>query len=646
MQFNEKLKKLRAQKGVSQAELAKGIFVSRSAVAKWENGLGLPSEESLKALAEYFGVSTSELKSDPIHEEIIIQKNGTVSKLKIVIIILSVLFAIITILSAVFISLGVDKPVVHPGFEPVYIPEGRGLIFETEKDRTQFGDIKNYDDGELGAGKQFAPNRTFILSNNKLEMALPKLVREIAVQETASYKYENVKYDALTFYATQDEAFWIYQSDNNVWAGTSTAVAEFTAYVNIKYGDEHISIKIVKVPTSVQSVNIALSDKSQEIGLTESKYLNIDINPYNATYIDFSYTIEKIERPNGSLYEGDLSQYAEIKQESFCQYILSTTKDIELNSKIYVSATTDVENVKSNILIIEVVRIKIDNISWENWFDYLTAGTSRIIDRRDFSFSPASATANVLNEKPKLTLLTPEIATLETYENGWILTASSEYAAVNEYIKLKVSTPEGYNWVLDVLIEAIPIESMKIYNANTDVELADTTYLTRESTLQFKSVVYPENASIDKVTYHFGSKNTTNPSAYIDISDDGLLTVYNHAPLGMEIWLAITSGGESSKMYKLIIQPRQLEQITISCETDLAVIGETFRFSVFYTPEKFDITSSSVYKLVEPVEGVYISANMIYVSPDATVGSRFQVVVCINGVESNILEFTIVESSQ
>ena len=60
MQFNERLKELRLKKGISQAELAKAIFVSRSAVAKWENGLGLPSETSLNLLAEYFSISKEE----------------------------------------------------------------------------------------------------------------------------------------------------------------------------------------------------------------------------------------------------------------------------------------------------------------------------------------------------------------------------------------------------------------------------------------------------------------------------------------------------------------------------------------------------------------------------------------------------------
>ena len=47
MEFCDKLKELRAEKGVSQTKLAADIHISRSAVAKWENGLGLPNDESL-----------------------------------------------------------------------------------------------------------------------------------------------------------------------------------------------------------------------------------------------------------------------------------------------------------------------------------------------------------------------------------------------------------------------------------------------------------------------------------------------------------------------------------------------------------------------------------------------------------------------
>lgn len=80
MEFGRKLKKLRLEKGVSQQKLADMIFVSRSAVAKWENGLGLPSEESLAALAKFFGVPQAFFQTDR-PEEIVIEKNRKIKKI-------------------------------------------------------------------------------------------------------------------------------------------------------------------------------------------------------------------------------------------------------------------------------------------------------------------------------------------------------------------------------------------------------------------------------------------------------------------------------------------------------------------------------------------------------------------------------------
>jgi transcriptional regulator with XRE-family HTH domain len=64
MTFSEKLKQLRSEKGVSQTKLAADIHISSSAVAKWENGLGMPSEASLQLLSEYFGVTVEELNRE------------------------------------------------------------------------------------------------------------------------------------------------------------------------------------------------------------------------------------------------------------------------------------------------------------------------------------------------------------------------------------------------------------------------------------------------------------------------------------------------------------------------------------------------------------------------------------------------------
>ena len=82
MQFHERLKEYRKKQGLTQNELAEKLHVSRSAVAKWENGLGLPSDDSLDEIVALFGVDCSNLLSDRETETIIVEKNGKLSRQK------------------------------------------------------------------------------------------------------------------------------------------------------------------------------------------------------------------------------------------------------------------------------------------------------------------------------------------------------------------------------------------------------------------------------------------------------------------------------------------------------------------------------------------------------------------------------------
>lgn len=63
MEFNEKLKELRSSRGLTQEELAEALFVSRTAVSKWESGRGYPSIDSLKEISTFFSVTIDELLS-------------------------------------------------------------------------------------------------------------------------------------------------------------------------------------------------------------------------------------------------------------------------------------------------------------------------------------------------------------------------------------------------------------------------------------------------------------------------------------------------------------------------------------------------------------------------------------------------------
>ena len=61
MEFSEKLQELRKSRSLTQEELAEALFVSRTAISKWEFGRGYPSIESLKEISRYFSVTIDDL---------------------------------------------------------------------------------------------------------------------------------------------------------------------------------------------------------------------------------------------------------------------------------------------------------------------------------------------------------------------------------------------------------------------------------------------------------------------------------------------------------------------------------------------------------------------------------------------------------
>lgn len=63
MEFNEKLQDLRKKKGLTQEELAELLYVSRTAISKWESGRGYPCIDSIKEISKFFSVTIDELLS-------------------------------------------------------------------------------------------------------------------------------------------------------------------------------------------------------------------------------------------------------------------------------------------------------------------------------------------------------------------------------------------------------------------------------------------------------------------------------------------------------------------------------------------------------------------------------------------------------
>ena len=59
--FEEIVRQLRLERGLSQVQLAKELHVTKQTVSNWENGNIVPSVELLLKISRYFSVSTDYL---------------------------------------------------------------------------------------------------------------------------------------------------------------------------------------------------------------------------------------------------------------------------------------------------------------------------------------------------------------------------------------------------------------------------------------------------------------------------------------------------------------------------------------------------------------------------------------------------------
>ena len=116
MEFSEKLQELRKKKNLTQEELANALFVSRTAISKWESGRGYPNIDSLREISRYFSVSIDELICpDEIVSAAVSEKKEFVSRyISLICSALDILLVILFIIPA--FGNGSDTPVTVPLF--------------------------------------------------------------------------------------------------------------------------------------------------------------------------------------------------------------------------------------------------------------------------------------------------------------------------------------------------------------------------------------------------------------------------------------------------------------------------------------------------------------------------------------------------
>lgn len=104
-EFSEILRELRTSNNLSQEGLGQIVHVSRSSIAKYENGLGLPSEEVIQALCDYFKVNKDYLFPKEHVESLITEKNIIINKQKKRLFFITLFLSLLVITLLIFISI-------------------------------------------------------------------------------------------------------------------------------------------------------------------------------------------------------------------------------------------------------------------------------------------------------------------------------------------------------------------------------------------------------------------------------------------------------------------------------------------------------------------------------------------------------------
>lgn len=507
--------------------------------------------------------------------------------------------------------------------------------------------IKNIDaiiaqlDSVIEKGDSYDPTRTFVFENDESIITIPDIYIRTIDLTTGEITYEIVDESELIF-INQEQVYnigyEIYQNDRQMPAIDNRLNIRVDS-MNEEIAQLYLPVRVIKEPIPVESLALSAGDNSNTIGLTESKYLNVEIYPDNASYKNYDYKIDKIVKPDGTVYQGDLDLYAYIDNGE-----LFTTEDIAIGSQIYITAETLPNNiiettVQSNILIIEVTRIGITEIIFSDPYRRgdINLGETLSLSVRVY---PENATINILRDSPiTVSLNDDSIATLEKTDDwNYTLTASDDLNNLNKDIKLTLTT-ESYAKTYTYRIGSVPIQSMDIYNETTGEELESEIELYRLSTLNLETVITPVNASVDAVSYNLYSE-TPNIGYYITVSEDGTLTVSDIAPFDLVVYLSATAMNSTTQSYKITIIRVPAESVLIMADTSYIEQGTVVHFNAVINPEYADIVTIQ-YELVENIAGVLISSNMVYATSTVAIGTEIKVRAIVDGVASNVFSLYV-----
>lgn len=125
----DKIKSIREKEGLTQEELAKELFVSRTAVTKWETGKSLPTIETLRMISEKYGISLDELIHNEVESGLYTRiKNSGRQRIVLCAIILACIAAIVALVSPLAAQLKKGYPYEFSANEVVNYQDAMKIV--------------------------------------------------------------------------------------------------------------------------------------------------------------------------------------------------------------------------------------------------------------------------------------------------------------------------------------------------------------------------------------------------------------------------------------------------------------------------------------------------------------------------------------
>ena len=428
--------------------------------------------------------------------------------------------------------------------------------------------------------------RTFEIDRGTGTIILPDIYFVTVNITEKTFEIERIGYENI-----------IVKDSDNVWFNGLKAICndyysiEFddTLYIKLRetynYSKEicenvTLPVRIIKEPIKVESVDLRLIDETTEIKVNEAKGLRAVVYPLNSSYQETEYKIKKIVLPSGQELTENFSKYAYIIDGR-----ISTTTDIPIGSKIYISAVALHDDVESNILCLDVVRTPVTNFQLVS----STYGTGIQFGetlKLNLDIYPYNATANILNDEPIIVeLLNTELGVLNKIsDKTYTLTATSDLSYLREEININVSVG-NLTKIFTFRIGNIPVNSVTIYDKETNVPLSQNIGLLPGGALKVYTVIDPIEASIYDVVYSKFS-TTMGSGNYVSITEDGEITISPNAPVGMEVYLTASAKQVNSISHKITIQkiPVDYVELRIAGGLDSIALDQKLVLSAYIYP--------------------------------------------------------------